>query len=102
MTETEQLKEITDKITGYLGDWDNHNSSTNDTMYHLLEMRYILEHMIDTPRDDKHLTFNIVQTFYALNMTMSKILANEAEEIDRAANYKLSLSRVDLSWKKEE
>ena len=102
MTESEKLSDVIEKITGYLDDWDNEQTTTNDTLYYLLGMRKVLENMVKTEREDGHLTFQIVMTLYALDLTMSKILENEAIEMDNSVNNKLSLSNFDFTWKKEE
>ena len=102
MTESEKLSDVIEKITGYLDDWDNEKTTTNDTLYYLLDMRRVLENMVKTEREDGHLTFNIIMTLYALDLTMSKILEQEAVEMDNSVNNKLSLSNIDFTWKKEE
>ena len=102
MTESEKLSDVIERITVYLDDWDNEQTTTNDTLYYLLDMRRVLENMVKTEREDGHLTFQIVMTLYALDLTMSKILENEATEMDNSVNNKLSLSNFDFTWKKEE
>ena len=111
MTREEILSDLVNRSKKYLGDFDDKRVEAGVTVYNLIDVRRSLLIILEDTKDgDERLNFCIAKTLYAVDLSISKIMEDEAKYINMKTHGQIEkeikidddIRNFDFNWKKEE
>lgn len=110
MTREEILNDLVSRSKKYLGDFDDKKVEAGVTVYNLIDVRRSLLIILEDTDGNERLNFCIAKTLYAVDLSISKIMEDEAKFINMKTHGKIEkeikmdddIRNFDFNWKKEE